>query len=108
MKQFAYPAICYKDVENETITLLLPDADIIASGDNVEDAFWSAKSHLKSYIDWSIKFDTELPTASNFEEVARTNSRKSVLLVDAESNAKKVDMVQAEQSFNNFIHDFFE
>lgn len=108
MKQFAYPAICYKDIENETTTLLLPDTDIIASGDDVEKAFWSAKAYLKSFIDWSIKLDAEIPEPTSFDKIVRENPRKSILLVDIESRAKKADVLKAEQKFQNFIQEFFE
>lgn len=108
MKQFAYPAICYYDADNETTTLLLPDTDIIASGENVEEAFWSAKNYLKSFIDWSIKFDAEIPQPTKYSEIVKANSRKSVLLIDTESKAKLADIEKAEQKFQGFIHDFFE
>ncbi len=108
MKQFVYPAICYNDVENETITLLLPDTDIVASGADVEEAFWAAKDYLKSFVDWSIKFDADIPTASTFAQTAKLNPKKAVLLVDVESKSKKADAVKAEQKFQSFVQEFFD
>lgn len=108
MKQFAYPAVCYADNENETMTLLLPDTDIIASGDNVEEAFWSAKSHLKSYVDWAIKFGDEVPTATTFGDTEKLNPKKAVLLIDAESSAQKADFEAAQQRFQNILSDYFD
>lgn len=108
MKQFAYSAVCYADIENETKTLLLPDLDIIASGSDVEDAFWSAKKHLESFVDLSIKFGDEILPASTFEEIARLNPKKAVILVDAKTDAELADVEAAEQRFQNFLRDYFE
>ena len=108
MKQFIYPAIYYADNENETSTLLLPDPDIIASSDTVENAFISAKDHLQSYVDWSIKFGGEISEATSFKDTAALNPKRDVLLVDVTSNAKAIDKEKFENEGKLFIETFFE
>ncbi|MBQ7452985.1 MAG: hypothetical protein IJS68_01815 [Clostridia bacterium] len=108
MKQFVYPAVCYKDDEFDTISLLLPDVDIVASGATCEDAFISAKSYLKSYIDWSVKLEGDLPEATSFEDTVKLNPKRSVLLVDATSNAVKADVMSAEQKLKNIMAKYFD
>lgn len=108
MKQFIYPAIYYADNENETSTLLLPDPDIIASSDTVENAFISAKDHLQSYVDWSIKFGGEISEATSFKDTAALNPKRDVLLVDVTSNAKAIDRTIATNNLNAIADAFFD
>ena len=108
MKQFIYPAIYYADNENETSTLLLPDPDIIASSDTVENAFISAKDHLQSYVDWSIKFGGEISEATSFKDTAALNPKRDILLVDVTSSAKAIDRTIATNNLNAIADAFFD
>ena len=107
MKQFVYPAVCYKDYENETTTLLLPDTDILTSGANVEEAFLGAKDYLKTFVDCSIKFGGTIPEATSFDDTMRLNPRKSVLLIDAESRLHEADGI-TQSSLEGGIGGLFE
>lgn len=108
MKQFIYPAICYKDEEFETITLLLPDIDVISSGATCEDAFVSAKAHLKSFVEFSLKFGGELDEPTKFKDVCAQNPKKDVLLIDTETNAKKINRDALDAVTTNFLSSLYE
>lgn len=108
MKQFVYPAVYYADSENNTSTLLLPDVDILATDDTVENAFVRAKSHLLSFIDWSIKFGGAIADPTSFKETMVLNPRKDILLIDVESNAQKIDRNALDRATTNLINSLFE
>ena len=107
MKQFVYPAVCYKDYENETTTLLLPDTDILTSGANVEEAFFGSKEYIKTFVDCSLKFAGTIPEATSFDDTMRLNPRKSVLLIDAESRLREADSI-TQSSLEGGIGGLFE
>lgn len=108
MKQFIYPAICYKDDEDESITLLLPDIDVISSGLTCEDAFISAKGHLKSFVEFSLKFGAAIDDATSFKDICAQNPKKDVLLVDAETDAKKIDRQKLDNVAMDVVSQLFE
>ena len=108
MKQFIYPAICYKDDEDDSITLLLPDIDVIASGLTCEDAFVSAKGHLKSFVEWSVKFGGAIDDATSFKDICAQNPKKDVLLIDAETNAKKINRDALDNVTTSFMSSLYE
>ena len=108
MKQFIYPAICYKDEEEDSITLLLPDIDVIASGATCEDAFLSAKSHLKSFVEWSVKFGGAIDSPTTFKDVSAQNPKKDILLIDAETNAVKLDRDKLDSVAMQVVSQLFE
>jgi len=108
MKRYIYPAIYYADNDNFTSVLLLPDVDIIASDNTVENAFISAKNHLQSYVDWSIKFGGAISEPTSFKETCSLNPKKDVLLIDVESTAKEIDKKAADDYMRNVFNTFFE
>ena len=108
MKQFIYPAVCYKDDEDESITLLLPDIDVISSGATCEDAFISAKGHLKSFVEFSVKFGGAIDGATSFKDVCAQNPKKDVLLVDAETDEKKINRDALDTITTSFMNSLFE
>lgn len=108
MERFIYSAIYYADNENNTSTLLLPDVDVIASSDTVENAFISAKEHLLTYIEWSIKFGGQIMPATSFKDTTVLNPRKNILLVDAQTDAKKIDRDALDKATTLFMNSLFE
>ncbi|MBR1988786.1 MAG: hypothetical protein IKA36_07105 [Clostridia bacterium] len=87
MKDLVYPAIAYKDDEKGTNTgwwaIKIVDLGIVADGETLVDAFLRAKAKLCAIVECAIKFDCEIESPSDFEEISKANPKDTVLLVDA-------------------------
>lgn len=83
MKELVYPAILYKDKENDAFSILVPDLGIATDGKTVEDAFLSAREHLTAMFECAVKLDCEIDAPSPFIKVWRENKENIVILVDA-------------------------
>ena len=83
MAVVSYPAVFYKDDESEGYTVAFHDLSLYTEGKNVEEAFLRAKEFLVAYIKYSLKYEEELPKASDFETVKSQNDNL-VFLIDAE------------------------
>lgn len=87
MKDLVYPAIFIKDDEKGTntgwFTVSVPDLGIVTEGETVVDAYIKAKEYLCAMIECAIKYDCEVESPSDFEQVYNSNKKHIVLLVDA-------------------------
>ena len=83
MQQFVFPAVLYKDAENNGYTIVLHDLNICTEGVSVEDAFLRAKDFLEVYCRCALEYNGEVEPAIKYIDV-KTDEKNIVLLVDAE------------------------
>ncbi|HIU06830.1 MAG TPA: hypothetical protein IAC46_04525 [Candidatus Onthoplasma faecigallinarum] len=83
MKDLVYPAIVYRDEEENGYTISIQDLGIVTEGETVVDAYIKAKQYLAAMVDCAIKFDCDIESPSEFEKVYKENKKNIVLLVDA-------------------------
>ena len=87
MKDLVYPAVVYKDDNNQGFTIAIQDLGIVTDGETVVDAYIKAKEYLCAMIDCAIKFDCEIESPSDFEKIYNDNNsgkaKNIVLLIDA-------------------------
>ena len=83
MKELVYPAVLYRDNENDAFTIAIHDLGIVADGKTVEDAFFVAQEHLTAMFECASKLGCEIDAPSPFIKVWRDNKENIVILVDA-------------------------
>lgn len=87
MKDLVYPAVIYKDENDEGFTIAIHDLGIVTEGTTIVDAYIKAKEYLCAMVDCAIKFDCDIEAPSDFEEIYNKNNagkaKNIVLLVDA-------------------------
>ena len=87
MKDLVYPAIIYKDENNQGFTIAIHDLGIVTDGETVVDAYIKAKEYLCAMVDCAIKFDCDIEAPSDFEVIYKKEQKGKekniVLLVDA-------------------------
>lgn len=103
-QQYIFPAILYKDEENNNYALAFNDIDVFTEGETVEDAFKSAKDYLFAYLKCSMHVNGEIEEATSYIVVKDEHKAEIVLLVDAnlEENNNSEDIDES------FIDDIFE
>ena len=80
---FVYPAIVYDKTEDEPFVIVVPDVNIVAEGDTLEDEVIDAKSQLKIYSQCVNKFDANLPKSTNFEDFKVKYPDNTMMFIDA-------------------------
>lgn len=87
MKDLVYPAVVYKDEDNNGYTIAIHDVGVFVDAETIVDAYIKAKEYLCAMVDCAIKFDCEIETPSDFEKIYNDNNKGKikniVLLVDA-------------------------
>ena len=83
MKQLVYPAVLYRDNENDAFTIAIHDLGIVADGKTVEDAYFIAQEHLTAMFECAMRLDCEIEAPSPFIKVWNENKENIVILVDA-------------------------
>lgn len=81
-QQYTFPAIFYKDEENDSYTVAFADLDIFTEGETIEEAYESAKEFLQAYIRYSIKEYGEVELASSYDDVKKEHQNETVMLVN--------------------------
>ena len=81
MKRYTFPAVVYKDDEEKMFALVINDLKIITDGRTVEEAYEEALVQLRVYLGNSVTFESEIPSASEFENVTKDRPKNVVLLV---------------------------
>lgn len=82
--QYIYPAVVYKDSEEDPYVMVLPDVNIVCEGDTIENALIEARSQLKIYLQCVIKFGANLTRATDFEEFRKEHLKDIILLVECD------------------------
>ncbi len=98
MQQFVFPAILYKDAENNGYTIVLHDLNICTEGVSVEDAFLRAKDFLEVYCRCALEYNGEVEPATKYADV-KTDGKNIVLLIDAEIRDAREE-VKARERFS--------
>lgn len=81
--QYLYPAIFVKDEEG-AYQVIFPDLDIYTDGQNLTEAYLSAKELLRVYFTYVHKYEVEYNTPSKLDSLSkRCKENETVLLVDA-------------------------
>ena len=87
MKDLVYPAVVYKDEENNGYTIAIHDVGVFVDAETIVDAYIKAKEYLCAMVDCAIKFDCEIEAPSDFEKIYNDNNngkvKNIVLLIDA-------------------------
>ena len=84
MQRFVYPAVFFKDDDEDMYRVLFPDIELTTDGKFIEEAFLFAKEFLKQYFIQVLKFDFDFNLPSSFEDVrSKSKSNDVVMLVDA-------------------------
>lgn len=106
MKKLVYPLVLSEDTIEGGYVAKFPDLDIITDGNTVEEAYLRAKDYLQAFVDLTLKYDNELEPATPFNNVSVKNSKRIVLLSDA--NAKKPETLSAkEKCYKDFVQKYF-
>lgn len=85
---FIFPAVFYKDEENEDYLVAFEDVRIYCEGKTIEDAFFTARRYLRDFCKLSLKMFGEVREKPRTYLEARQNHKNEVvLLVDAEVKA---------------------
>ena len=87
MKDLVYPAVVYKDEDNNGYTIAIHDVGVFVDAETIVEAYIKAKEYLCAMVDCDIKFDCEIEAPSDFEKIYNDNNKGKVknivLLVDA-------------------------
>ena len=87
MKDLVYPAVIYKDENDEGFTIAIHDLGIVTEGTTIVDAYIKAKEYLCAMVDCAIKFDCDIEAQSDFMVIYNKNNngkmKNIVLLIDA-------------------------
>ena len=87
MKDLVYPAVVYKDEDNNGYTIAIHDVGVFVDAETIVEAYIKAKEYLCAMVDCAIKFDCEIESPSDFEKIYNDNNKGKVknivLLVDA-------------------------
>lgn len=105
MKKYVYPVILFYSEEEKNYTVLIPDLDIVASGETVEKAYLSAEDYLETFLDFAEKMKSPISPATTFDDTQRMNPKRIILLVDAETEGGK-NLSSDEQNYKNFVAQF--
>lgn len=107
MKKYVYPVILFYSEEEKNYTVLIPDLDIVASGDTVENAYLSAEDYLETFLDFAEKMESPINPATTYDDTVKMNPKRIILLVDAETENAGV-LSSGEQQYKNFIAQFVD
>ena len=87
MKDLVYPAVVYKDEDNNGYTIAIHDVGVFVDAETIVEAYIKAKEYLCAMVDCAIKFDCDIEAPSDFNEIYKKNNtgkvKNIVLLVDA-------------------------
>ena len=90
MDHYIFPAVFYKDEENDNYIVAFDDVQVYCMGKTIEEAFFTARKYLRDYCRLSIKMYGEVQEkARTYLESAEIHKGEIVLLVDAEVKSNK-------------------
>ncbi|MBQ8749394.1 MAG: type II toxin-antitoxin system HicB family antitoxin [Clostridia bacterium] len=81
---YIYPAVVYKENEDQPFVMVLPDVNIVCEGDTIEEALAEARSQLKIYLDCVKSFGANLAKATDFMKFREKYKNEILLLVECE------------------------
>lgn len=81
---YIYPAVVYKENDDEPFVMVLPDVNIVCEGDTIEEALKECRSQLKIYLECVKSFGANLSKASDFMKLKEKYKDEILLLVECE------------------------
>ena len=81
---YIYPAVVYKENEDEPYVMVLPDVNIVSEGDTIEDALKDAREQLRIYLQCVKSFNANLAKATDFMKFREKYKNEILLLVECE------------------------
>ncbi len=81
---YIYPAVVYKENEDEPFVMVLPDVNIVCEGDTIEETLKEARGQLKVYLQCVKSFGANLAKATDFMEMKERYKNEILLLVECE------------------------
>ncbi|MGN1227090.1 MAG: type II toxin-antitoxin system HicB family antitoxin [Christensenellales bacterium] len=88
---YIYPAVVYKENEDEPFVMVLPDVNIVCEGDTIEEALTEARSQLKTYLKCVKSFGSTLAKATDFMKFREKYKNEILLLVECEFDQNEGD-----------------
>ena len=90
MEHYIFPAVFYRDEENDNYIVAFDDVQVYCMGKTIEEAFFTARKYLKDFCRLSIKMYGEVQEKPRtYLESVDIHKGEIVLLVDAEVKASK-------------------
>lgn len=90
MEHYIFPAVFYRDEENDNYIVAFDDVQVYCMGKTVEEAFFTARKYLRDFCRLSIKMYGEVQERPRtYLESCEIHKGEIVLLVDAEVKASK-------------------
>ena len=90
MENYIFPAVFYKDEENDNYIVAFDDVQVYCMGKSVEEAFFTARKYLRDFCRLSIKMYGEVQEKPRtYLESREIHKGEIVLLVDAEVKSSK-------------------
>ena len=90
MEHYIFPAVFYRDEENDNYIVAFDDVQVYCMGKTVEEAFFTARKYLRDFCRLSIKMYGEVQAKPRtYLESCEIHKGEIVLLVDAEVKASK-------------------
>ncbi len=103
MKNCVYPLVVYADKEENCYIGLIPDLDITALGDTIEETYLSAIENLQMFLNFANKMGSEVSAPSTYVETVGLNPKRVVLLTLVEIDMENMVLTDDEQEYKNFL-----
>ena len=82
MQQFVFPAVFIKR-EDDSVSALIPDLNLVTDGNSIEEAYLFAKDYLRIFCEYAVKLEEDLLIPTKFEKIAEKYKKDIVMLIDA-------------------------
>jgi len=91
MEQFIFPAVFYRDSEEDIFVVAFDDVNLFCNGKTVEECFILAKKLLRDFVIVSYKLNGRVEERPrSYLESAKLHKGKIVLLICAEVNTGRI------------------
>ncbi len=91
--QYVYPAVVYKESDQDPFVMVLPDVNIVCEGQSVEEALIEARAQLKIYLECVLKFGANLTRATDFMQFKEKYKDEILLLIECDVNEDEVEEI---------------
>ena len=81
MQQYIYPAVFFK--EDDKYTVAFPDLNLFTDGDTLIETFLFAKSYLKEFLKYSIRYEMDIEKPTALEKLKNRFADEIIMFVDA-------------------------
>ena len=82
MQQYVFPAVFIKN-EDETVSVIVPDLNIVTDGNSIEEAYLYIKDYLRVFCEYALKLEEDILMPTKFEKIFERYKKDVVMLVDA-------------------------